>query len=446
MAVEPAAMGTVSAAQRALRGRLGVMRRRVRLLLALRLATPAVALVAAAGALTITISKLQGITYPLSVPAMAMAAAIVAAIIAALVWPLPDEIVARAADRRLGSRDRLATAIELVGAPDRSGMDRAQIANAVGYAATARPRDAFALTLTRTHKVALGCVVALLAAHLLPIPALLLSQREREDRAELRQIAQTMQPVVQRLEREAQATGDEQTREVARRMRRLTAQMRRGTLDRKRALLELAEVDRKLDELQREIKPPSLRTASAALDEMRRQGSSRLAARANELADRAARKGDQQREAELRKLAQRAEQAQNTEQMRQIASELSAQAGALGTELPVSDAAALLSTAIAAQDWQATLEELGRLQDILSGSDRHISPREAKELAEQLERLADQLKGTDLEKMGECLRQAGQCLRQGDCKGAARCLGAACQGEGREGMAAVRLREAARCA
>ncbi len=123
------------------------------------------------------------------------------------------------------------------------------------------------------------------------------------------------------------------------------------------------------------------------------------------------------------------------------AEEMSEHAKALGRELPLTAAIDVLSLALAGEEWDAAAAMIEGLQECLSDGDQELTPKEAAELAEAMEKLAKKLEGTELEDLAECLRKAGECLKQGDCKGAAACLGAS---EGREGMSAAQLRRAVR--
>ncbi len=123
------------------------------------------------------------------------------------------------------------------------------------------------------------------------------------------------------------------------------------------------------------------------------------------------------------------------------AEEMAEHAKALGRELPLTAAIDVLSLALSGEEWDAAAAMIEGLQECLSDGDQELTPKEAAELAEAMEKLAKQLEGTELEDLAECLRKAGECLKQGDCKGAAACLGAS---EGREGMSAAQLRRAVR--
>ncbi len=263
MAVDPQALIGPEIAFGALRRHLTRLRLRLRLALGVYVSARVVAILCGAASIAILLHKLQGILSPTELVWIAPGLAVVAALVAAIAWPLPDSRVAAAADRRLGARDRLATAVELAVSSDRSGMDCAQIADALNYASGQKAADAFAVRIGRTGRWAVGCLIALLAVHFAPIPALLLSEREREDQDRLRAVAHLLKPEAERLQRKADETGDEETSEVARRLERLAREMERGSVERKQALVELDEIEKDLAKLHESIRPPSMKTAQA---------------------------------------------------------------------------------------------------------------------------------------------------------------------------------------
>ena len=446
MAVDASVLVSADAAQRVLRSGIARLRRWVRLLIAIRLATRGIALVAAAATLVILLSKLQGVLYPGSIPLLALGAVALGALIVALLWPLSDETVSMSADTRLRLWDRLATAMELCRSPQPSGMERAQVADAVLRLGGLRPLEAYPLRADRLTKGMFACLVALLAVQMLPIPALLLSGREREERAALRRQAERLEPVARKLEAEAKHKDDEEAQKVAQRLKKLARDLRLGRLDKKRALLELAELEKQLKSLEQSIRPPSLNTAPQAAEQLKQQGRENLAEKARKLAERAANQGDQRLAKELEKLAKKAEAATKPSELSEVARQLAERAAKLGTQLPLDAGAAALSLGLGSEDWDAVLAQLAALQGALEDPGRKLSEKELQDLAKQLEELAKRLKDTDLKQLAECLSKAGKCLGQGDCRGAGACLGAGRAGSGLEGIGAVRLRTAARAA
>jgi DNA segregation ATPase FtsK/SpoIIIE-like protein len=243
MSAEASASVSLRAAETTLRRGLRSFRWRVRLLLAMRLATVGIAVTAGAAAVVVLILRLRGLWYPMLLPEICLGAVVTAAALAALVWPLPDRSVARSADRRLGLRDRLGSALEFARGGTPSGMDRAAIADAIEYLRSAHARDAYPVRTHRATAAAGICLAALVLSQTLPIPALLLPDREREEKAQLRQEAAKIEPLAKELEEVAKQSGDDEAEEVARRLKKLAQQLERGHLTKKQALLKLQDLE-----------------------------------------------------------------------------------------------------------------------------------------------------------------------------------------------------------
>lgn len=438
MAVDASAFVSLEAANRALRGSLARLRAWVRLLLAVRLATLGVAVGAGAMVLVRGVARLYGVTYSLEDAGGPLLVVCGAAALVALVWPLPDRLLSACVDRRLGLRDRLSTAVELMRELSPSGMAQAQIHDAVRHLGEVTPSRAYPLRFDRLTKAMLGGLAALALVQFAPIPPLLLSAREREEGAQLRAVARELRPAVEDVSEMADEARDEETDEAARRLARLTERMERGRISKREALLELSELQEKLDRLNLQIEPPSLRTARQAAREIGERGREAMAERAEELAERARRQGDTGLEKRMREAAEQARRAATASQMRQLHAELAEAAEKTGTvpaPAAVLDAA---SVAIESEDWDEALNALESLQAMLSGDEIELTEEQARELAQRMEELAEKLRGTELDELAECLKQAGQCVREGDCQGAAACLGEGCRA-GRSGLGAAKL-------
>ncbi len=440
MAVDASAYVSLDAANRALRGRLSRLRAWVRVLLGARLAMMGVAVGAGALVLLHGYERLYGVMHPLEDAVFPLLVGCAAAALVALIWPLPDRLMAASADRRLGLWDRLGTAVGLMGEFYPSGMARAQINDAVRHLSELTPWRAYPLRFDRRAKVMVGCLALLAVVELAPIPPLLLSAREQEEQAELRLVAQEFKPAVEELNEQADEAEDEETDEAAKRLERLTQRMERGSVTKRAALLELAELGDKLDRLDKEIKPPSLKTARVAAQQVGERGREELAKRAEELAERARKQGNRELEKQMREAAEKARKAANASQMRELGAELEQAAAQTGTMLAPAAVLDTVAVAIAGEEWDEALNALGDLQEMLSGDDIELTEEQARELAERMEELAEKLKDTELSELSECLKQAGQCMRQGDCQGAAACLGQGTQAA-RSGLGAARLGE-----
>ncbi len=407
---------------------LGRIRLRVRVLLWLRLATIGLGGAAALLATVLLVSKLLAIYYPTMALVQVGGLVLGLCLVLATAWPLPDETLAAATDRRAGLQDRLATALYLGRQSEPSPMAQAMLGDAFAHAVLLQPAQAFPLCPPRGWKPAMGALAALLAVQLLPLPALFLTPQMRHEKAELREQGRRLLPVAARLQHKARESKDPEAEKAARKLRRLAEELKLGKLDKKHALLKLNEVDKELAIVQRP--DPKLGTAQRAAQRIAEQAKSKVAEQAESLADKAASKGDPRRAEQLRELSKSVAKAKDASEVEKLSSQIRDLASQLGepVELP-SRLAQALADALAGRDAQDLQEELESLQQALESGEQ-LSEEEREELAEQLQELADNLSDTELQELAEQLAEASKCMKQGDCEGAGRCLGQAAQGAG----------------
>ncbi len=413
------------------------------MLLTIRLAAMAGLVVFAAGFAAVLVLRLKGIWYPPLLPEAGLGVLLAVSLVAALLWPLPDHLVASSADRRLRLCDRLGTAAQLVGSGEQSGMEQAVVADAVAHVRRVRPRDAYPLRAYRSTKAAAASLAALLLVQVLPIPPLLLSPREREERSVLKREAAKIISVARKLEQESKKGADLEGRKVARRLQKLARQLNQGRLDKKHALLSLKEMEKELSGLEKKALPPALKTAEKAAQELAKAAREDLASKASQLAEQAAKQGKQQEAKKLQDVARRAQEAKEPGELKSLAAQLEQQAKALGVDVTVTpEVTAMLSEALSGEDWEQALRDLDKLQDVLDKLAKEATPEQLREAAKQLEELAEILKDTDLKELSECLMKAAECLKAGDCEGAKKLLAEGlkeCEGK----LAALRLAKAA---
>lgn len=404
------------------------VRRRVRLLMAVRIVSTAVAMAAGVAAPLVIVAKLYDYWYPPLAPEFVIAGAGLVTLLIALFWPLPDSLIAENTDRRLGLRDRLSTAVELVRDAEASGMEDAAVLDALDHLQGLRSSHAYPLRLYRATKSAGLCVLVLLAVQLAPIPPWLLSHEQREERAMLRKRAAEIEPLAKELSRAAEESQDEEARQVARKLQQLTDKLKHGKLDTKQALLSLKEVEKQLGDLEQRMGPPKPKTAARAAEALKAAERERLAARAGALAQRAADTGDQQARKQLEQLADQAKKARDSDQIKRLSDEVEKQAQKLGSASRIpGNMPATVSSALDAQDWQAALDALDAMTVPLEEAEGELSKEEAEELARQLEALSEALKGTELEEMSDSLCESARLLKMGRCERAAKSLGEGCK-------------------
>jgi chemotaxis protein histidine kinase CheA len=366
----------------------------------------------------------------------------------AILWPLPDRTVAAGADRRLGLRDRIGSALEFVRDESPTGMEQATILDAVHHLDRLRAGEAFPIRLPRGARGAGLCLAALVLVQALPIPPLLLSRDQREARAELREQAAKIEPLAKQMEQAAAEADDQQAQQVARELRKLAQQLNRGKVDKTQALLSMSELQKQLDKLDQRLEPSRPKTAGEAAEKVRQAAQDSMAQKAADLAREAARQGDQKAAAELQKLAEQARKSQDPSELRDLAKQLQQHASKLNASLGLPpDLMAELSAALAEGDLELSQEALQNLtaaSQQLAQSDQ-LSKEELEQLAEQLKELSQALEGVDMKELAQLLQEASECLNAGECDKAGAALGKAyklCKG----GLGKAKLAGACRAA
>jgi len=400
----------VPAPRRLSRG-LRRLRRRVRLVLAVRFATLATALLAGMCVPLVVLAKLRAFWYPPLLPELALVGGIAVSALLALAWPLPDGLLAASADRRLSLRDRLVTALGLVRAPSCTGMEQAAVADALEHIARLQPRAAFPFRVTRATKVAGLCLVLMGGAQFTPLPAWLVPPREREDRASLRREAARIMPVAKKLEEEGKRQGDASAQDIAKRLQRLAKDLDRGRLDKKQALVKLDQADKELQKAADRLAPQPPKTAEQAAREMQDAAARKLAEKAEQLAQKAAQRGDRKAEEQFRKLAEQARKPNSGEQLKRLAEQLNRMAGKDAAKgVPVGTMPSL-SIALSEKDW----EKLKSLLNDLQNMPEDMTPEELAQMEKDLREIAKALEKSDLDELAKELCKAAEECK--NCKG-----------------------------
>ena len=432
-------IGHTELATRSLRRGLRRLRWRARLLISVQLATGGIAIAAATAALAVVLLRLSGAWYSPLLPAACLGAVVIAAGAAGLAWPLSDQRVAVSADRRLGLRDRLGTAVSLARAPEPQGMGLAALADAVHHLDRVRPAQAYPIRVHRGTKAAGLCLAALALAQTLPIPALFVSPREREERAVLRQEAAKIEPLAREMKRAAEEANDREAERAARRLQELAQKLHRGQLDKKQALLSLDEIAEEVQKLDQRLAAAHAKTAEEAAGELQAAAQEDLASKATELAREAEKAGDVPAAEQMRRLAEQARRSRDASELMRLADTLEQRAREMGAPPAIpTDLTASLSAALSNADISLSEEALKKLAEAATDWKGSLSPEDMERLARDLEQLAKALEGTDLSELAKALREAAKCLRAGDCGKAAQLLRDAIA-NCKDGLTALRL-------
>jgi len=426
MTVESAiAAGTsLLRAPRMLRRGIRALRLRVRLLIALRLAIGAVTIVSAGATLCVLGLRLRGVWYPPLAPEVALVAAALASLATGLLWPLSDRLIAASADRRLGLRDRIGSALQFLRAGAGSGMERAAVLDALGHLELLRAREAFPMRRPRASSAAALCLGVLLLSQVLPIPPLLLSPREREEKAELREAAARIEPLAKQLEEAATQANDQEAAQVSKQLKKLAQQLQRGQVTKKQALLNLSELEKKVQRLDQKLAKP--KTAEELADSLRQAQQDSISQKASELARQAAERGDKEAAKQLEQLAQQAKQTDDQEKLNDLARQLEERAAKLGASLGLPPGLlGALSQSLAGADPGLSEQALKDLAEAAKDWPKELSKEELEALAAELKELSKQLDGSDLKELSKLLSEASECLKSGNCDKAGAALGKA---------------------
>lgn len=407
-----------------LRRGIRALRLRVRLLIALRLAIGAVTIVSAGATLCVLGLRLRGVWYPPLAPEVALVAAALASLATGLLWPLSDRLIAASADRRLGLRDRIGSALQFLRAGAGSGMERAAVLDALGHLELLRAREAFPMRRPRASSAAALCLGVLLLSQVLPIPPLLLSPREREEKAELREAAARIEPLAKQLEEAATQANDQEAAQVSKQLKKLAQQLQRGQVTKKQALLNLSELEKKVQRLDQKLAKP--KTAEELADSLRQAQQDSISQKASELARQAAERGDKEAAKQLEQLAQQAKQTDDQEKLNDLARQLEERAAKLGASLGLPPGLlGALSQSLAGADPGLSEQALKDLAEAAKDWPKELSKEELEALAAELKELSKQLDGSDLKELSKLLSEASECLKSGNCDKAGAALGKA---------------------
>ena len=361
------------------------------------------------------------------------------ALIAAL-WPLPDRMMLASLDRRLELKDRLTTAGWLLSREHRFGMNAVALQEGLALAQSVRPAVAYAFPPARRWRAAGLGLAALLTVILVPIPPLLLSSRERQERAELSAQAARIEPLATALAQAAREGQNPEARRVARRLMRLHRDMLQGRLARKQALLRMSDLRRDLQHLQGQAE--ASKRGPEAAEKLNRDTAARLARMASQAAQEARKQGNSALAQKLERAAAQALRNPQTAALRQTQRDLQAAAGS-GLKLPENlDLPLDLAEALQQPTPQGTAQQLQQLSQKAAAQMGNMTPGQRAALARELQRLAQTMQQAGEPSSAARLGQAARALRAGDCQGAKQAMLA----QGSEGAQRAALAAAARAA
>jgi len=407
----------------ALGQRLTPLRRRVRLLLAERMALSAGAAAAGLGLALVALDKFRVLRVDWYYVAALVAAAAACGFVFGWLRRLSDFDVARAAEERLRLKERLSSAVALEPLAARDPLVTALVADAEKHLGPVRPARLFPRRFDRRGGAFLGMVILLAAAIILPELPAFQSQATRQERQALRRQGEQLVKVATDLQKSRLPQDSKKILlQIALNMKALGKDMTTARVTRKEAMVRLNRIAKQLQLARNELGAPQptkslaqasleMKTGQAALDQQRALERAKLLdqlklAKAG-LAPPGKRLTDEQRKA-LEKLARSLKSSQ-AQQLLNLDSDL----------------AAILAELMAKGDMQEALKILKRLSDKLGdpATLRKLTPEQMKQLAEEMRRLAEALKGTDLDKLAKQMLELAKALERGDLKLCRKCAG-----------------------
>lgn len=343
-----------------------------------------------------------------------------------LFQPVSEKALAESVDRRAGLKDRLSTAL---GDGSSSDLSLLQKQDAERSLVGVTPARIYPLRLGRWH---LGLVTAAVLAStifLLGNSPILLSEKQKAERAELQQIAPTVQRVSKPVLDEPDKSAKE--KELSAKLQQYQEELKRGRIDKQEALQKANELQKQADALSKEMDRQADENMQTAKDTLSKMDQDQLEKNGMKLDPALASATDDQRQQALQAMQKQADQ---------IRQELATGKDASGRQLSAA-AKAALSQQLKALEQQIELtkkaldflnrlhsqpewKQIEQLMQQLAksgkpGTPNQLTPEQIKEMIKKLEELADRLKSD--KDMREFLRQLLEALKKmkkaGQCNG-----------------------------
>lgn len=371
-----------------------------------------------------------------------LAAVLAAGLLAGWLWgflrrPTSFE-VARAAEHRLGLKERLSSALALGARAPSDPLVAMLVDDAATRLAPVEPARLFPRRLGRRGHAFIGLVVLVAAAMVLPELPPFQSAATRAERAQMRRQGAHLQKLATELRKKPTPLTHRQIMaQLTTNMERLGKGMQAGRLTKKQSLVGLNKLSKQMALARQSVLGKGTKSLSAAAAELRTLAATQ--ARQANIEARAAQQLGLTPE-QLKKLGVTPEQAKKLkpEQVRalqKLAKELSKMPGGNSKTLQSvampPELAARLAELLAKDDMQEALRILREMAQQLGDQKalRKLSDAELKELARRLEELAKILRNTDLDALAAEMKRLAEALRRGDlkaCKNCAGCLGCKC--------------------
>lgn len=189
-------------------------------------------------------------------------------------WPVSAKELSTSIDRRAGLEDRLTTATERT--QEHGAFDAELQSDAWARVKNLQPAKVYPIRMSRWHGAGLAVSLVAVSILLLGNTPLLLSEKQKRERAEVKAQGEKVKRVLREEIEEPAKKGElsEAEKRLADELRRLQKEMERGRLTKEEALQKNEELARKADELARknaqDVKQ-DLAKAETAMDKVMKQ-------------------------------------------------------------------------------------------------------------------------------------------------------------------------------
>jgi hypothetical protein len=347
---------------------VGKVRTRIRLLLASQGACLGLTAAALIGLLLVLATRMRWWTDAVDYLWAVLLLGAVVGLIAGWTRRITPLVAAQIADDRAHLKERLSTAVELAGRPERTPLQQAQLADAAQAARSLEPARVLPWRVPRQARWLGLATCILLAALFVPDLPVFSSPQEKLDRAAMRIEGERLQQVAKELEKKLDPEkrddeNEEILKQIARNMKQLGKDQERGRISKKQAMLEMNDLQKQLRE---------------ALDKNPTAGAG---------------KSLEQVASAMQDAARRQKQGGNEEAARSLTSmaENLEKRDFEGARRQLEDMAQKLQSGqMSADEAQAAADTLSQMAEAMEGSGLDKAAQQMKEAAEKLAGAADQ--------------------------------------------------------
>lgn len=343
-----------------LRDRVGLLRRRVRLLVTARWVFAALVAAAVLCSVFVILDRLEWISAPPEYLAGVLALGALAGVGIGLTRRVSLMDAAQLADQRLGLKERLSSGIDFMERGPGDPMTAAQLADAAEHSSRLRATEVFPFRVPREAKFFAASLLLLCGLVFVPELSVFQSSKVRAEKAAMKQEGERIEKLAKDTRKRAAQRNADITKRIAANMQALGKEMRRGRISKKQAMLKMGRLTKEMKEAQRQLAVANApRSLEQAADQLKKSAENAQRQGANPMA----------------------------------AKMMADMANALGNK-----------------DYEAAAKQLQQLADKLQKGE--MKPEEAKAAADALSKMAEAMKGTNLDAAAKQMQEAAKKLAE----------------------------------